>query len=149
MKFLAIKQLISRSLQDTFGHSVTRSLDHSVTWSLGHSVTWSLVHSVTVSFDHWSIYSLLCLLVTREWPAEIWVTEVTRRAQMTKWPNNQVTKWLSDRVTKWLSDQVTEWQSERVTEQASDRVTEWPEVTFKQACCTGCRCRPLPMQLHQ
>ena len=95
-----------------------------VTRSLGHSVNQSLGHLVTQSFDHWSLQSLLRLLVTGEWPAEIWVTEVTKSDRGTKWPNNQVTEWPSDRVT--------EWQIDRVTEQRSDRVTERLEVTFEK-----------------
>ena len=132
VKLKAIWPLVSRSL----GHSVTRSLDH--------SVTRSLCHSVTQSFNHWSLQSLLRLRVTREWPADIWLMEVTKSDGVTKWPNNRVTEWPSDRVTEWPSDRVTEWpsdretewQSDRLTEQPSDRVTEWLEVTFKKLFST-------------
>ena len=109
----------------TVGIPVTRSLGHSVTRSLDHSVTRSLCHSVTQSFNHWSLQSLLRLRVTREWPAEIWVMEVTKSDGVTKWPNNRVTEWPSDRVTKWPSDRVTEWPWDRVTDWLSNRVTEW------------------------
>ena len=110
----AIWPLVSRSL----GHSVTRSLDHSVTLSLGHSVT--------QSFNHWSLQSFLCLRVTREWPADIWVMEVTKSDGVTKWPNNRVTLWPIDLVTEWPSDRVTEWPRDRVTEWQIDWATEWP-----------------------
>ena len=109
----------------TVGIPVTRSLGHSVTRSLDHSVTRSLCHSVTQSFNHWSLQSLLRLRVTREWPAEIWVMEVTKSDGVTKWPNNRVTEWPSDRVTKWPSDRVIEWPWDRVTDWLSNRVTEW------------------------
>ena len=86
----------------------------------------SLGHLVTQSFHHWSLQSLLCLLVTREWPAEIWVREVTRSDQVTEWPSNQVTKWLSDRETEWPSDIVNKWPSDIVIEWPGDRATKWP-----------------------